>query len=481
MAHSSTYIDPSLPLSIARVAGVTGNPMTDTMSQCCDVRPYFAFFNDAGRVAVYTTRHPSTSGAASVPVYMSTTSRVDGETYTAMEMKGTGTQTGSSLVYGGQTYTNNGGYMNVRLHLVNKWAKYKPQMVNQMSEITDAQRAQGSYPYGLRVSAINYFSSIHDSNYAYVGIPGHFVGQSGYDCCRLTDFSGYNKLARPDVRGTLSLSGTTFNCGFTEDIGDVTGAVQLTELVAALSGRPLTDFYPCILASKEDTSATGGYRHYARALLGDGAVRKYAETVNNWGADLSTCPGYAAGTVWKVSVFFASAVASGSVNLNNWQEVGSLAIPSAMAVFACPDTVSLEFEAGYSLPRVECVSISVGMRPVGGDPSTYVLRFEWPEGYDEDAQYYADVNGGSGPEGGGSIDPGDGSVTQQGLTMEIAPMKNLATGEYENWITRGISSQYVMVSVPGAANRTARCTVQCRAEKNGETARFASRIVTCDI
>lgn len=479
--HSANYIDPNAAFAIARVAAVTGNPLLDTMSQCCDVRPYFAFFNDAGRVAVYTTRHPSTSGAASVPVYMSTTSRVDGETYTAMEMKGTGTQTGATLVYGGQTYTNNGGYVNVRLHLINKWAKYKPQMVNQMSEITDAQRAQGSYPYGLRVSAINYFSSIHDSNYAYVGIPGHFVGQSGYNCCRLTDFSGYNKLARPDVRGALSLSGTMFNCGFTEDIGDVTGAVQLTELVAALSGRPLTDFYPCILASKEDTSATGGYRHYARALLGDGSVRKYATTVNNWGADLSTCPVYAAGSVWKVSVFFASAVASGSVNLNNWQEVGSLAIPSAMAVFACPDTVSLEFEAGYSMPRVECVSISVGLRPVGSDPTSYVLRFEWSEGYDEDAKYYADVNGGSGAEGGGSIDPGDGSVVQQGLTMEIAPMKNLTTGEYENWITRGISSQYVMVTAPGAAHRTARCNVQCRAVKNGQTARFRNVRVECDI
>lgn len=475
--HSANYIDPSLPLSIARVAGVTGNPMTDTMSQCSDVRPYFAFFNDAGRVAVYTTRHPSTAGAASVPVYMSTTSRVDGETYTAMEMKGTGTQTGSSLVYGGQTYTNNGGYVNVRLHLINKWAKYKPQMVNQMSEITDTQRAQGSYPYGLRVSAINYFSSIHDSNYAYVGIPGHFIGQSGYDCCRLTDFSGYNKLARPDVRGSLSLSGTMFNCGFTEDIGEVTGAVQLTELVSALSGKALTDFYPCVLVSRDDTS-----RHYARALLGDGAVRKYATTVNNWGADLSTCPGYAAGTVWKVSVFFASQLTGslGSVNLNDWQNVGSLAIPSAMSVFACPDTVSLEFEAGYSLPRVECVSISPGLRPVEGYPSSYVLRFEWPEGYDEDATYYADVNGGSGPEGGGSIDPGDGSVTLKGLTMEIAPMKNLATGEYENWITRSISSQYVMVSGSGD-NRTARCPVRCRAVKNGQTTYFRTVRVQCDI
>lgn len=478
--HSATHIDPALPLSIARVAGVTGNPLIDTMSQCCDVLPYFSF-SASGQTTVYTRRNPSTSGAASVAVYMSTTSRVDGETYTAMEMKGTGTQTGATLVYGGVTYTNGGGYMNIRQHLVNKWAKYKPQMVNQMTDITDAQRAQGSYPYGLRVPAIGYFGSIHDSNYAYVGIPGHFVGQSGYDCCRLTDFSGYNKMARPDVRGTLSLSGTMFNCGFTEDIGEVTGAVQLTELVSALSGKALTDFYPCVLASKEDTSATGGYRHYARALLGDGSVRKYATTINNWGADLSTCPVYAAGSVWKVSVFFASAVSSGSVNLNDWQDVGSLAVPSAMSVFACPDTVSLEFEAGYSMPRAECVSISVGLRPVEGDPTSYVLRFEWPEGYDEDAQYYADVNGGSGPEGGGSIDPGDGSVTQKGLTMEIAPMKNLATGEYEDWITRALSSQYVMVSAPGAANRTARCTVQCRAVKNGQTARFASKIVTCDI
>lgn len=479
MSHSATHIDPSLPLSIARVAGVTGNPMLDVMSQCCDVLPYFSF-SASGQTTVYTRRNPSTAGAASVAVYMMTSKRVDGVNYNAMAQKGTGTQTGASLVFDGVTYTNGGGHTNIRQHLVNKWAKYKPQAFDQLSDLTDAQRAQGTFPYGMRVTQPAYFSGIHDCTYAYEGVPGTtaVAGSGNY---RLTDFSGYNKLARPDVRGTLSLSGTMFNCGFTEDIGDVTGAVQLTELVAALSGRPLTDFYPCILASKEDTSATGGYRHYARALLGDGSVRKYAVTVNNWGADLSTCPVYAAGSVWKVSVFFASAVTSGSVNLNSWQEVGSLAIPSAMAVFACPDTVSLEFEAGYSMPRVECVSISVGIRPVGGDPTLYTLRFEWPEGYDEDAQYYADVNGGSGPEGGGSIDPGDGSVTQQGLTMEIAPMKNLATGEYEDWITRGLSSQYVMVSAPGAANRTARCTVQCRAVKNGQTARFASKRVTCDI
>ena len=479
MAHSATHIDPSLPLSIARVAGVTGNPMTDLMSQCSDTRPYFEFLA-SDRTRVYTLRHPATSGAALVNVYMANVTKVDGETTTAMAMKGTGTQTGESLVYDGETYTYT-GVRNIRIFAVNKWAKYKPQMVDQMTDITDAQRAQGPYPYGLRVSAINYFASIHECTYAYVGLPWYFIGQSGYDCYRLTDFSGYNKLARPDVRGTLSLSGTRFNCGFTEDIGDVTGAVQLTELVAALSGRPLTDFYPCILASKEDTSATGGYRHYARVLLGDGSVRKYATTVNNWGANLADCPVYSAGSVWKVSVFFSSSVASGSMNLNNWQDVGSVAIPSGVSLFACPDTVSLEFEAGYSLPRVECVSISVGLRPAGSDPSSYVLRFEWPEGYDEDAQYYADVNGGSGPEGGGSIDPGDGSVTQKGLTMEIAPMKNLATGKYENWITRGLSSQYVMVTAPGAPNRTARCTVQCRAVKDGQTTHFRSVQVQCDI
>lgn len=456
MAHSNTYIDPALPLSIARVAGVTGNPLLDTMSQCYDVRPYFAFLNDAGRVAVYTTRHPSTSGAASVPVYMSTTSRVDGETYTAMEMKGTGTQTGATLIYGGQTYTNNGGYENVRLHLINKWAKYKPQMVNQMSEITDAQRAQRAYPYGLRVvTAINYFSSIHDSNYAYVGIPGHFVGQSGYNCCRLTDFSGYNKLARPEVRGTLSLSGTMINCGFTEDTGEVTGAVQLRDLISALHGKTLTDFYPCILAS-------GGYHHYARALLGDGAVRKYATTVNNWGANLSTCPVYAA--VWEVSVFFASAVRSGSVNLNDWQDVGGVTVPPAMSVFACPDTVSLEFEESDSPPRLECVSMKVGIRPIDGDPTAYELRFEWPVGYDEDAQYYADVNGG------GGTPQTTGSVTLEGLTM----------GEYGNWAKKLITEECVIVSGIND-DREARCRVRCRAEKNGRTAWFASTVVTCNI
>ena len=73
MAHSATHIDPALPLSIARVAGVTGNPLLDTMSQCCDVRPYLANHHAAGRHAEHTTRHPTTTGAASVPVNLSTT------------------------------------------------------------------------------------------------------------------------------------------------------------------------------------------------------------------------------------------------------------------------------------------------------------------------------------------------------------------------------------------------------------------------
>lgn len=121
--HRTDFIDGSLAFSIARLAAVTGNPMYDVGSQCSDTRPYFKF--TSGSAVYYTTMHPQHAATAkTVSVYSKGAQR---EGYDTMQYVGTGSQTGSTLTYGGVTYTNS-GYANesIRAFAVNRWAKYKP-------------------------------------------------------------------------------------------------------------------------------------------------------------------------------------------------------------------------------------------------------------------------------------------------------------------------------------------------------------------
>ena len=121
--HRTDFIDGSLAFSIARLAAVTGNPMYDVGSQCSDTRPYFKF--TSGSAVYYTTLHPKHAATAkTVSVYSKGTQR---EGYDTMQYVGTGSQTGTTLTYGGVAYTNS-GYANerIRAFAVNRWAKYKP-------------------------------------------------------------------------------------------------------------------------------------------------------------------------------------------------------------------------------------------------------------------------------------------------------------------------------------------------------------------
>ena len=123
MAHRTDLIDGSLAFSIARLAAVTTNPMHDVGYQCSDTRPYFKF--TSGSAVYYTTLHPKhATTAKTVSVYSKGAQR---EGYDTMSYVGTGSQTGSTLTYGGGTYTNS-GYANerIRTFAVNRWAKYKP-------------------------------------------------------------------------------------------------------------------------------------------------------------------------------------------------------------------------------------------------------------------------------------------------------------------------------------------------------------------
>ena len=123
MAHRTDLIDGSLAFSVARLAAVTGNPMYDVGSQCSDTRPYFKFAS--GSTAYYTTLHPKhATTAKTVSVYTKGAQR---KGYDTMSYVGTGSQTGSTLTYGGVTYTNSGyASESIRAFAVNRWAKYKP-------------------------------------------------------------------------------------------------------------------------------------------------------------------------------------------------------------------------------------------------------------------------------------------------------------------------------------------------------------------
>lgn len=123
MAHSANKIDGKLAFSVARLAAVTGNPMYDVGYQCSDTRPYFKF--TSGSAVYYTTLHPKhATTAKTVSVYSKGAQR---EGYDTMQYVGTGSQTGSTLTYGGVTYTNSGyASESIRAFAVNRWAKYKP-------------------------------------------------------------------------------------------------------------------------------------------------------------------------------------------------------------------------------------------------------------------------------------------------------------------------------------------------------------------
>lgn len=123
MAHTDTQIDGSLAFNIARLAKITGNPMLDVKYQAADARPYFKFGS-----MYYTTLHPKNArSATSVSVYTRGTRVVDGVEYATMTYVGTGSQNGATLTYAGGKHLNSKNeHEDIRIFVLNKWAKYKP-------------------------------------------------------------------------------------------------------------------------------------------------------------------------------------------------------------------------------------------------------------------------------------------------------------------------------------------------------------------
>lgn len=207
MAHSKTYIDPALPLSIARVAAVTGNPMLDIGWQCSDARPYFAFTRTymVGDIqttdTIYTTLSPNMSKAASeVRVY-----KIQTET---PEYAGTGSQNGGLLTFNGNQYkySNIPAFREVLLGKINKWSKSKPIRYNKVAALTDAERQGATYDqaegywYGVKIAmpTTDYYT-IHNVDFDYHRPRGGAQNEP----YRLTDFSGYDHKAMPNLYGAL--------------------------------------------------------------------------------------------------------------------------------------------------------------------------------------------------------------------------------------------------------------------------------------
>lgn len=203
MAHSDTYIDPALPISVARVSKVTGNPMLDVGYQCMDARPYFVFDPDggaSGEDAVMTALHPSRCAApAQVGVYTSSGG--------AAAYQGTGTQNGGSLSFGGRQYSYGGEHLDLPAGRVNKWSKCKPIRYGKDAALTDTER-QGTtsdrsegYWYGVNITVqTDSWAEIHDVPFDYRRPRGGSFGEP----FRLTDFSGYDHAAVPNLYGMLN-------------------------------------------------------------------------------------------------------------------------------------------------------------------------------------------------------------------------------------------------------------------------------------
>lgn len=345
MAHSDTYIDSSLPFGLARVAAVTGNPMLDIGYQCRDSRPYFAFTNELG--TLYTTLAPSkATPATTVDVYQLGSKVVDGVTYDAMELVGTGTQTGSLLDMGlvevtpmnlvsENTYTNtDNAHVDIRLHNINKWSRYKPQVYDKLGPLTDDERAAASYPYGIKVVNSDdhfYYHSLHEQAYAYVGLPGEG------DIARLTDFAGYHHDDTPGLSAEISISGTVVTVKFNLSSQSLHANLLFYDLINALSGSPLTSHYPYLLASMADSDGETFNTHYLTPLKVNGNNVTFQNSSSERTADLSEVIEYVIGRKWKLTVFFYTELIS-----EGWTP-GMSSTTEVEKMYVLPGAQALEF------------------------------------------------------------------------------------------------------------------------------------------
>lgn len=231
---------------LVKVAVATGNGILDVGYLCSDSRPYFKFVN--GSTEYYTTLHPSnTSGATTVSVYRYTNDK--------MELVGNGSQNTNVLTYGGTTYANTSNtYIDVRLHKINKWAKYKPIIYENTSDIlTDSQFEEKHW--GLSWPSAD--SKILDLQ----SIFKYYPPTGGAIPYRLRDFNGYSHTAQPIMAASNIYIDSAFNLHFTIKYAssEDSTAVPFSEYINGImstAGKTITDYAPCVIVQNNKLGAS---------------------------------------------------------------------------------------------------------------------------------------------------------------------------------------------------------------------------------
>ena len=188
--HSDTYIDPSLPLSLARVSQVTGNRMLDVAHLCCDAEPWFSWKSADGTV-VYTTAPSSRYQTGSEAILYKMNTNASGTV--RMDYLGAGTVSSSGTVtLSGKEYASTGLHEELERGKINMWSKRKPYRLpverDKPSYITEEDMK--AVMYGLTVTS-------HDSPDEVIAARWRYDAPAVDDgrWKRLTDFSGYDTEA----------------------------------------------------------------------------------------------------------------------------------------------------------------------------------------------------------------------------------------------------------------------------------------------
>lgn len=359
MAHTKTYIDPSLPLSVERVAKVTGNPMLDTGYQCRGERPYFRF--SAGTSTYFTTLHPSRCTAATaVSVYtvLIATDIATGDRRYSVIRRGAGSQLGSQLTYDGTVYTNSGGeHTDVPLSGINKWAKCKPIRYDKVRDLTDAERRgsladrNAGYYYGVHIAApAGSYAQIHDADFEYRRPRGSEHGEP----YRLSDFSGYDADAAP------GLSGSVASDALYRDVE--TPVPALIDLVR--SGTTGIDFAAAIVAAMGAGSPEDAFADLYPMVLIDG----WAAAMTN--SELGRVTPLYSGGVWYRGFGFDLKALDDAVT-------GGLTLGShRLSLFLVPDDPLLDLSGAW-----QDVESTVGSRQAFAVPGAAGLDVEVKEMY----------------------------------------------------------------------------------------------------
>lgn len=298
MAHSNTYIDQKLPLSVERVAAVTGNPMIDPGWQCSDSRPYFLFkrtYYDGTTLnteTVYTTLSPNKSTAESqVSVYM----LQDGSPVYV----GTGTQNGTTVIFNGHEYTKplavSGStveyFKSFVINRINKWAKCKPIRYPQLNSLSPTQRIgttaeqNAGYWYGVKFSSVGgRYQDIHEVDFDY-----HRPSGGDNEPYRIEDFCGYDHNAVPNIYCSVAADeiytdeavespvellidtngNNTTGVDFLTAVMKAAGAGSIESAFSNVYAIVMIDNYGAALHQIEESPSVGG-SHTVKPIYSDG-------------------------------------------------------------------------------------------------------------------------------------------------------------------------------------------------------------------